>query len=257
MDREYFNNYFHYERNHWWFKVRAQILRNRISSITSGKKNISILNIGAATGLTTELLSQFGNVTSVEFDKDCCEFLSKTFRWKVVNASITELPFDTESFDLVCAFDVVEHVDDDQKGVNEMIRVCKTTGNIILTVPAFMSLWSTHDEVNHHKRRYLRRQLENLFPTDSGKINYSSYFNSLLFIPIFLVRKFMNLLPSGTPKRNEKSDFALVNNKFLNAVFYLLFSLEIIWLKFMKFPFGVSILLVFKKNFPGHANASK
>jgi ubiquinone/menaquinone biosynthesis C-methylase UbiE len=73
-----------------------------------------------------------------------------------------ELPFKDEEFDLICAFDVIEHVEDDLLGIREMKRVCKNEGLMVLTVPAYMFLWSHHDEVNQHYRRYTLKNLKNL-----------------------------------------------------------------------------------------------
>jgi len=89
---------------------------------------------------------------------------------------------------------VIEHVDDDKTSVNEMYRVCKSNGNVFITVPAFMSLWSEHDEVNQHKRRYRLNEVKTLFKDRAGKILFSSYFNSILFIPILLPGNLLILL---------------------------------------------------------------
>lgn len=249
MDKGYYKKYYDYERNHWWFKVRADILMERVRDLAKGRTDFKILNVGVATGRTTELLKEFGEVTSVEYDKDCCEFLREQLNLEVINASITDLPFEKDSFDLICAFDVIEHVEDDQKSVDEMIRVCKEEGTVFVTVPAFMDLWSHHDEINHHQRRYLLPNLSSLFKEKNGKIN-STYFNTILFIPIYLVRKGLKLFPSlrGKGKENAESDFALMESNALNKILYGIFSIEKFLLRYMKFPFGVSILLTFKRS---------
>ena len=249
MDREYYRQYYNFERNHWWFKVRSHIIGRKVKNISGGRDELRILNIGAASGHTSELLNQFGSVKSVEYDKDCCDFLRDQLNMDVVNASITALPFDNSSFDLVCAFDVIEHVDDDQKAVEEMIRVCSNNGFVFITVPAFMDLWSNHDEINHHKRRYLLRQIKELFKNKPGQVIFKSYFNTLLFPLIYVVRKLINTFPKLFKTDNKKSDFELGNNKIINSALYGLFSIERILLRCIKLPFGVSILLMFKKNY--------
>ncbi len=163
MDRAYYDEYYFLERNHWWFEVRSKIIDDRISKIISSASNLSILNIGVATGATNHFLKGYGNVTSVEYDRECALFTYKMSGDPIIVASIEDLPFRTGSFDMVCAFDVIEHVEDDIGAVSEMQRVCKIGGNVIISVPAFMILWSHHDEINQHIKRYKLGEVTTLF----------------------------------------------------------------------------------------------
>jgi ubiquinone/menaquinone biosynthesis C-methylase UbiE len=165
---------------------------------------------------------------------------------KIDQGSITELPYPDNAFDCVCAFDVVEHVEDHQKAISELFRVCKPGGKIFITVPAFMSLWSNHDVVNHHFRRYRKHQLLNLFSPNGGRLIRTSYFNFFLFIPIFLVRSIQRMF---TLKKQEelKPDNDMIESGFINAVFKAVFSFERSLLRKINFPFGVSLLLLWEK----------
>jgi SAM-dependent methyltransferase len=192
MDHNYYAEYYEYERNHWWFTAREHILISIIKTLQKKsyfQQNIKILNVGCSTGRSSEYLAQFGEVTSIEYDAFCCEFTSKKTGLKIIHGSITELDFENNSFDLVCAFDVVEHVEDDALAVAEMKRVLKPNGIMLLTVPAFMDLWSHHDEINHHFRRYTIPELKKHFPEKQENIIFKSYFNTWLFIPIYAFRK--------------------------------------------------------------------
>ena len=144
MNKEYFKEYYDYERFHWWFLARNNIIRALVKKyiLSPPSSQLRILNIGVATGGTSLLLSEFGTVTSVEYDKDCCTFLKEKVGINAINASITNLPFENDYFDLVCAFDVIEHVDDDHLAIREMSRVAKNNATIFITVPAFKFLWS-------------------------------------------------------------------------------------------------------------------
>lgn len=246
MEKNYYKEYYHLEREHWWFQARAEILMSHIGQIFNHKKDLKILNIGAATGYSSQLLMQFGAVSSVEFDKDCYEFTRDTVGIPIINASILELPFEDESFDLVCAFDVIEHVEDDKLAVREMARVCKKGGVFMVTVPAFMFLWSEHDVVNHHFRRYTAAQLRGVTAENSASI-FLSYFNFWLFFPIALVRLIKG---KGKEKTSEEaqSDFRMVKNAGINRLFYRIFKSENFFLKrFIKLPVGVSILSSWRK----------
>lgn len=251
MDKNYYKEYYTLERNHWWFKVRAKIILFLIDKSLSDYPNttLKVLNIGAATGRTSEILSKYGEVTSLEFDKDCCDFAKNNLNLDIINGSILELPFDTETFDLVCAFDVIEHVYDDFTAVTEMKRVCKNGGLIVVTVPAYMQLWSQHDVVNHHFRRYTKTNLLQLFNKIKLTPNFTTYFNTLLFLPIFIFRILGKLIPQKWVRNGAGSDATILShNGVINKVMYAIFSVELILLKFIKFPFGVSLFLSLTKN---------
>lgn len=247
MDKNYYIEYFDLERNNWWFKARLNIIASQIKKHFNGKTNLRILNIGVATGATSQMLEQFGEVKSIEYDKDCYEFVKQRLNIDLQQGSILDLKFNDNSFDLVCAFDVIEHVEDDNLALLEMFRVCNSNGLVFITVPAFMVLWSYHDIVNHHYRRYTLLQLKNLL-RNKGKIVFSSYFNTLLFLPILAVRITSKLLPFLFKRKGSGSDFAIYNPNWLNNLLYRLFMLENFWLNLnFKFPFGVSAMIIAKK----------
>lgn len=244
MDKHYYKEYYILEREHWWFRVRAKIILQLIkeSFLKQNQSGLKILNIGAATGKTSELLSAFGEVTSLEYDQDCCDFANSTLGLNIINGSILELPFVDKEFDLVCAFDVIEHVEDDLLGTKEMNRVCKDNGIIVVTVPAFMSLWSHHDEVNHHFRRYTLTTLRTLFKNANLSVIKSTYFNTILFIPIFVFRSLSKLIPEKWIRTGAGSDATLSDNKSLTSkILYQIFNFELFLLRYFRLPFGVSI----------------
>ncbi|HNP18966.1 MAG TPA: class I SAM-dependent methyltransferase [Fulvivirga sp.] len=244
MDKGYYKDYYVLERNHWWFMARLKILKSQVESVYGKQRDLKILNVGIATGATTQMLSEFGDVTSVEYDEECCAFVKEELRIDVIHGSITDLPFDSNTFDLVTAFDVIEHVEDDKKGVEEMMRVCNSNGHIFVTVPALMSLWSDHDVINHHFRRYKKKELIDLFKK-SGSIIFVSYFNSLLFLPIYLARKISNLFGS----KKVESDFSKFKLGLANNIMKQVFLIENGFLKKkINFPIGVSLLLFWKNN---------
>jgi SAM-dependent methyltransferase len=248
MNREYYREYYSLERNHWWFKIREKIIFQRILSYSNGLRTLKILNIGAATGRSSKMLKFFGDVTSLEYDKECCSFVREKLNMKIIHGSVTNLPFDPDSFDLVCAFDVIEHVKNENLAISEMKRVCSKNGILCVTVPAYMSLWSEHDIVNKHYRRYTASTLSNLFKVNNLNELYLSYFNFFLFIPILLFRKLTKILPTSWIRKGSGSDFEIKNqSRLVNFVLAKIFGLEIILLRFLKFPFGVSIISLWKK----------
>lgn len=246
MESEYFQEYHSLERSHWWFLARLDILRSQVLRLSSNKE-LNILNVGVATGATTIMLSEFGPVTSVEFDSQCCEFLRDRLGLSVTQASVTDLPYPDESFDLVCAFDVIEHVEDDSKAVLELCRVCKKGGVILTTVPAFQALWSKHDVINHHVRRYDSKRYKSLFPK-SGEVLFSSYFNTILFLPILVFRLLSKVVSTEKVREGSGSDFSIKLIHWANPILLRLFKTENVWLSNgISAPFGVSYILSWKK----------
>ena len=248
MNKEYAQQYAKLEREHWWFLVRKKIIRQFLKKhITSPAKQLHILNIGAAGGASSEFLKVFGAVASVETEPLFIDYLRQQ-NIAVTEASITKLPFNDNHFDLVCAFDVIEHVADDVQAMKEMERVCKINGSICITVPAFKSLWSQHDVVNGHYRRYKKNDLKSLFEkTTQLKPIETVYFNSLLFLPILITRKMSNLFRKN--KKEAESDFTYFKTSSTgNSVLKKIFGLELAMMKLFHFPFGTSLISFLKKS---------
>lgn len=253
MQHDYYKEYYDLERNHWWFVAREKIICNYIKKIINSKildnKDLKILNVGCGPGRSSQYLSDFGAVTSIEYDKDCCEFASERTGLKIIHGSITELPFQNQSFDLVCAFDVIEHVENDLLAVTEMKRVAKENGILLITVPAFMSLWSHHDVINHHFRRYKINKIEFLFDKlKDGEKLFVSYFNFILFMPIYLVRQVSNLLLNASKRPGSGIDFETFKPGIMNTILFKIMAFESKLINLgLKLPFGVSIIYSWRK----------
>ena len=265
MDKQYFTEYYNQEREHWWFRARLEILDAiigkscRAFSSPVGREPI-ILNAGIATGATSVMLEKHGSVTSLEYDSDCCEFVRDKLGISVVNASLTELPFADNFFDLICAFDVIEHIEDHELALQEIFRCLKPQGKVILTVPAFQFLWSEHDVINHHFRRYRLNEFVTLQQRAGFNMEYQTYFNGLLFAPIAAARLLTRLIngpakpANHTSQSSAKSDFERYKSGGLvNKALFRMFRSEKNWLlRGGKFPVGVSILTVAHKDTTTH-----
>lgn len=245
MDQKFYQEYYKLEREGWWFKARLSILENYCQAIITNP-DMKILNVGAATGATSEMLSKYGKVTSLEYDEFCCKFLKEKTGIEAINASLTELPFENNSYDMICAFDVIEHIENDNKAVEEIYRVLKPKGKYFITVPAFQSLWSNHDVVNHHFRRYKKKQLNKLIESKNLKIDHSTYFNFWLFIPISITRFILNNIPRKKDSNLSGSDNEILqSSNIINRILYRIFHSEKFLLRInIKFPFGISILTI-------------
>lgn len=232
------------EDKHWWFVGRRAILESflarTVESIRNPNSQIRILDVGCGTGANLEMLKQFGESEGVDVSDDALEFCRKK-GLKVHKGLAEELPFEDETFDLVTALDVVEHLDDDVAGLKEMLRVLKTGGKTLIFVPAFMWLWGVQDDISNHRIRYTRQQIVERLEKAGFTIERATYANITFFAPILAGRVLMKL--TGIKPESENN----VNVSALNGFFGKIFSSEKYWLKNANFPFGVSIVIVAKK----------
>lgn len=230
------------EENDWWFVGRRKIILTLLNKYLVGQRNLSILDIGCGAGGMIEYLSNYGQVIGLDKDKHIVDLNLKKGK-NVVCGDIKKLNFSNDSFDLITLLEILEHLDDDSSGLKEVFRVLKPQGILLVTVPAFPFLWSSHDSVAHHKRRYTKRELERKLSKSGFKILKISYMNIFLFPVIFLFRLFKNLFS----REKNKSDF-IDYPAFLNHLLKLVFSSEAFFLKTISFPFGVSLLVLAQKN---------
>jgi SAM-dependent methyltransferase len=232
------------EDSHWWFVGRRAILESFLEQIIQNPKskiqNPKILDVGCGTGANLEMLEKFGEAEGVDVSDEALEFC-RAKNLKAHKGLAEKLPFADESFNLVTALDVIEHLDDDVAGLREMRRVLQRDGRVLIFVPAFMFLWGVQDDVSNHRIRYTKRQIVERLQLAGFKIERATYANITFFAPILAGRTLMKL--TGIRPESENN----VNVSALNPVFGQLFGAERFWLKNFNFPFGVSIVVVAKK----------
>jgi SAM-dependent methyltransferase len=232
------------EDSHWWFVGRRAILESFLSQIRSAfsvrRSAFSILDVGCGTGANLEMLKQFGEAEGVDVSDDALEFC-RLKGLKVHKGLAESLPFADETFDLVTALDVVEHLDDDIAGLKEMSRVLKKDGKTLIFVPAFMWLWGVQDDISNHRIRYTREQIVERLKAADFIVERATYANITFFLPILFGRFLMKV--TGIKPESENN----VNISALNGIFGKIFSAEKYWLNKSNFPFGVSIVIIAKK----------
>jgi len=239
MEAHEYENMAKNEESHWWFVARRKILSSLISKF-SPVKNKRILEIGSGTGGNLKMLLEHGNVTAIEPNAIARNKISAKFGDKVllINGKLPDsLNIKNQKFDLICLFDVLEHIADDKASLQELRKHLTPQGIIFLTVPAFQFLWSGHDKNLHHFRRYNKNNLSQLIKACDLKIIKISYFNFLLFPLAALTRLF------------SKSSGDVKLSYFSNSIFRKIFSSEKLLLKSnINLPFGLSLLAIIKPN---------
>jgi SAM-dependent methyltransferase len=228
------------ESRHWWFVAR-RILLSSIISRMGLPLNIRILEVGAGTGGNLEMLSRFGHVSAMEMDGTARAIAKKKTRgcFDIRSGSCpSSIPFPEAAFDLICLFDVLEHIEEDVASLTALKRLLTPQGRILLTVPAYQWLWSEHDEFLHHKRRYLASDLRERIEGAGLQIEKLSYFNTLLF-PLAVIARAKDRLFNAASASGTSIPVAPIN-KF----FYLVFSAERFLLRMFSLPFGVSLYAI-------------
>jgi SAM-dependent methyltransferase len=237
---------FRVEQSHWWHigrrKILAEFVEDICRSVTDRRPRI--LDVGCGTGANLLMLSKYGAAEGVDISEDALAFCRERGLDKVKLGAAEELPYEDGTFDLVTAFDVVEHMDNDLAGLSEMRRVLRPGGRVLLFVPAFMFLWGLQDDVSNHRRRYRLPELRRVLEQAGFEIERTTYANITFFLPILLIRKLMRVTGMKTDSENS------INVPALNGVLGRLFGAESLILRHMNLPFGVSGLCVarVKKN---------
>jgi SAM-dependent methyltransferase len=148
------------------------------------------------------------------------------------------LPFPDDAFDLVTTLDVIEHIDDDVAALAELRRVLRPGGRLLVAVPAFMFLWGKQDEVSHHRRRYTARTLRRALAQAGFGVDRTSYFNTILFLPVAAVRLGRRLVRRPGARQSDFDLGPASLNRLLGAVF----GVEASLVARRDLPFGVSVL---------------
>lgn len=244
MENELFDDMYKVETQHWWFVARRKIIANVIRKLKL-KTNSKILDVGCGNGDNLELLLDYGELVAIERDDNALARAQARHLGRVVKGDLPDnIPTDiniNKDNDLIVMLDVLEHIDDDEKSLSVLTGWAKNNGSLLITVPAYQFLWTSHDDINHHKRRYTAKHLKRIIESNGWKVQYISYFNTFLFPLAFIDRIKQRIFPSS--KFNELE----MPNKYINIIFEKLFSLESYIIGKIAFPFGLSIIVVASK----------
>lgn len=208
----------------------------------------SILDVGSGYGQLFPIWQKFGNIYSIESNKQNINYQRKSYR----NVTIWNSEFPDKNslrykYDLICFCDVLEHMQDYEKILGHSYNLLREKGFLLITVPAYMWMWTDFDVKSGHVKRYLRKELISNVKRLGFKYIYSTYFMTFLFMPAVIIRKLINPIKKKG-KEFSGLDFANVGN-FLNKILYYIFNLEILFIsRRIILPFGLSILGVFQKN---------
>ncbi len=238
MHSTLYSDFYKYEDKHWWFVARRKIIQKFIKKCINVSGDFQILEIGAGTGGNLAMLKTFGNVDAMEMDKNAVQMANQRNICEVQVGSLpNDIPFH-QQFDLVVMLDVLEHIEDDYAALDSIKVLLKEQSKLLITVPAYQSLWSNRDVVNQHFRRYNIKNLTELLLRCNFKVSYCSYYNTFLFLPFVLKVIFDNL----KKEKRRESDLNIPSD-LINYFLKKIFCTERFLIPHIKFPFGVSIIM--------------
>lgn len=256
MDRDVYQEWFELESYHWWFVGRRDIYLRLLDpclqlASSGADRLLRIADMGCGTGVNLDALSRLGNVIGVDVSSTALSFCRERNQYRLCQAPMSCLPFRSGSIDLLTAFDVLEHGEDDQAMLSEAFRVCAPGGWALFAVPAYRFMWGDHDVAAHHYRRYTRREIQAKVEATGFRLHRMTYVNSFLFPVSVVFRHTKNLWTGlmrvlGQPVK-PKSDFRSTAFFWINPTLCRIFTAELHLLKHVDLPFGLSLCCIARK----------
>lgn len=237
MDADVYSTMRDIQRDHWWYRGRRHIIAGQIERLGL-PHGARILEAGCGPGGNIDMLAGFGTVDAFDPSPLAIDFAGEARARRLAIGRLPDaIPFD-DDYDLVTAFDVLEHVPDDQAAIMALARRVKPGGHLVLTVPAHPVLWSEHDERNHHCRRYTPAAFRRLVADTGLSIVKFTSFNAHLAPLIAGLRLYRTLLG----KRGYKDE--TLPSPRVNRLLEAIFKAEAGVLAWGAYPVGISLLAV-------------
>lgn len=236
------------EDRHWWYRGRRRIVEEELARLQLPPQS-RVLDAGCGSGRLLDELDDLGEVSGLDMNPDSVAIAQGRGHKDVRVGVVEDLPWEDATFDLVTSLDVVEHTADDRVTLRELRRVVRPDGHLLITVPAYQALWSSHDVFNRHYRRYDRRMIRAAAADVGLRIERMTYFNSLLLPPAAAVRLVQRIRHrrNGAANGTHTSDVELTP-QWLSPALELPLRAEAAWLRASSrtIPAGLSLLAVLR-----------
>jgi 2-polyprenyl-3-methyl-5-hydroxy-6-metoxy-1,4-benzoquinol methylase len=243
MQEELLQSMFDSQERHWWFTTKRNIVVDQIDRALDPKTSVRVLDVGCGSGLMIKVLEKYGDVYGLDASEQCLEFCRKLGGANLCRGELPDLvPYLPNSFALITALDVIEHIDNDIGSLDKIFELLEAEGLLLLTVPALNFMWTRFDEVNNHKRRYSKNELHRKLVGAGFVVESISYYNSLLFPLAFVGRMYTKFFGS---KSTSEVDPPM---PVVNWVFTKIFGLERYYLRRFRFPIGLSLIAVARRS---------
>ena len=241
MDTHEYERLAEYEEWYWWHRARQTIVQTLLRRYAP--RGARILDVGCGTGATSRSLREFGRVVGLDVGMDALRFAHGR-GLPVAGSLAAPLAVRSDSADVVVALDVLEHLPDDRGAAREMLRILAPGGVLVVTVPAYQFLWSSHDVALGHQRRYRRAQLESVLRDSGLQIEICSYVMASVFPVAALVRLKDRFLPA----KNTTAESGYVPTPpLLNSILSHVVGLGGRVVQWTRLPFGLSVVAVARR----------
>jgi len=200
------------EDHYWWFVGRRKLALDLLVKYCPDSET-KVLDLGCGTGVVSKEMQCFGSTVGLDFSVQALDFCQERGLPRLVQGDAQKLPFSDNTFGAMTSLDVFEHLPDDENSFRESCRVLQPGGILVLSVPAFMSLWGPHDVALHHFRRYRRAEVKRKLEAAGFEVVRLSYSVFLLF-PIVVITRLGEKLKRG-PARASLPPVPKWLNKFL------------------------------------------
>ncbi len=227
------------EKDHWWYKGLRKIVRTILTDKHPLTVKQTILDAGCGTGGNSYFLSEYGSVTGIDISEEAYSLCQDKSYVETIIGDVNNLPFEDARYDIIFCLDVLYHSDvSGRVALAEMNRVLKPGGTIIINVPTYQWLKSTHDKAISTKTRYSRRRIETLLKQAGFTIQKSSHWN-VIFLPLIVIYRLLKKFCSGKTSASDLFYLPSVVNDF----FYKVIEIEDFLIKRISLPIGLSIIL--------------
>jgi SAM-dependent methyltransferase len=239
LDESLYHAHYREETTHFWFVARARIVRHMLEREAGLAPGDTVLDIGCGAGGFLAQLADLYRVVGIDTSPLAIEYAKSRGLADVFVMPLSDFPREKWDVRAALLLDVIEHVDDDVGLLRRAKEIVRPGGAIIVTVPAYMWLWSAHDVLNHHKRRYTARTLRASIEAAGLRATRLTYFNTFLF-PLAVARRIADR------EKNGEAACAAVGAppKLVNAALTEVFAAERHLLPRVSLPFGVSLLAI-------------
>jgi SAM-dependent methyltransferase len=239
------------EDKHWWFATRTRAILAYLDRYVGPGRNRRVLDIGCGAGNMMHHLAHYGTVFGVDNNPKPLEIALQR-GLNVRQGSGDGLPFSDREFDLVSLLDTVEHVRAEAQVFAECNRVLRQGGNLLVTVPAFMFLWSRNDVINMHQRRYTVAELRGKLEAHGfsvRRISYNNFFIFPLAALLILLRRGRAEPELASPHFDDEAYQVEMEpaSPLVNSILTLVGKLEVALLKRFSLPLGTSIIAIAEK----------
>lgn len=247
MDEDLYPLYHREEDSWWWSAGRRALVTSMWRRYGLPHARPRLLEVGCGTGGLLKAISSWSDAYGLDVSREAAGYCRERGLTTVCRGGVNALPFRDDTFDGVIGVDVLEHLDDDEGALCELLRVCRPGGRLIATVPAFQFLWSRRDVQLHHKRRYTLPEFRAKVAEAGFLVRKATYVNLPLFLPLLVMVKTGRLTKGDSDLR---LDYALVPG-VVNSVLSGIVRLEARLLERVSLPIGTSIACVATKTAPG------